>query len=79
MGMHAFVQASTLMKWCVWIWEEIMGGRLRSQELEWAAHLSLQACILPLPQTLALANYARILNQVGPWLSRHLKAKAGTV
>ncbi|KAK9834250.1 hypothetical protein WJX81_000077 [Elliptochloris bilobata] len=34
------------------------------QELEWAAHLSLQACILPLPHTLALANYARILHQV---------------
>ena len=53
-------------------------GRLRLQELEWAAHLSLQACILPLPQTLALANYARILNQVRPCLSRHLKAKAGS-
>jgi len=34
-----------------------------AKELEWAAHLSLQACILPLPRTLDLANYARILNQ----------------
>ena len=34
------------------------------QELEWAAHLSLQACILPVPPSLHNANYARILLQV---------------
>lgn len=36
------------------------------QELAWAAHLSLQAVVLPPPpQPLNGANYARILNQVG--------------
>lgn len=35
------------------------------QELEWAAHLNLQACILPIPPSLNISNYARILNQVG--------------
>ncbi|GAB4821351.1 hypothetical protein N2152v2_008397 [Parachlorella kessleri] len=36
-----------------------------AQELAWAAHLSLQACLLPPPpQPLNAANYARILNQV---------------
>ena len=34
------------------------------QELEWAAHLGLQACILPIPPSLANSNYARVLNQV---------------
>jgi len=34
------------------------------QELEWAAHLSLQACILPLPPSMGNSNYARILVQV---------------
>lgn len=39
------------------------------QELAWAAHLSLQAVVLPPPpQPLNAANYARILNQV-PLLS----------
>lgn len=39
------------------------------QELAWAAHLSLQAVVLPPPQQpLSGANYARILNQVGAWL-----------
>jgi hypothetical protein len=37
-----------------------------AQELAWAAHLSLQACLLPPPpQPLSSANYARVLNQVG--------------
>ena len=36
------------------------------QELEWAAHLSLQACILPLPPSMHNSNYARILVQVAP-------------
>ena len=36
-----------------------------AQELAWAAHLSLQAVVLPAPpQPLRAANYARILNQV---------------
>ncbi|KAK9820236.1 hypothetical protein WJX72_007776 [[Myrmecia] bisecta] len=39
------------------------------QELEWAAHLSLQACMLTLPHGLRNANYARILNQVANGLS----------
>ena len=34
------------------------------QELEWAAHLNLQAVILPTPLTLDNANYARVLLQV---------------
>ena len=34
------------------------------QELEWASHLSLQACILRLPASHAHANLARIVNQV---------------
>lgn len=34
------------------------------QELEWAAHLALQACVLPIPPSLDNSNYARILNQV---------------
>lgn len=34
------------------------------QELEWAGHLALNACIVPVPPSLDNANYARILNQV---------------
>ena len=35
------------------------------QELHWAAHLSLQACLLPPPpRPLQAANYARILLEV---------------
>ena len=34
------------------------------QELEWAGHLALNACILPIPPSLQNSNYARILNQV---------------
>ena len=47
-----------------------------AQELAWAAHLSLQACLLPPPpQPLDAANYARILNQVRrPARLRHLRA-----
>ena len=36
-----------------------------ARELSWAAHLSLQACLLPPPpRPLAAANYARLLSQV---------------
>lgn len=34
------------------------------QELEWATHLSLQACILHLPPSPSSANFAYIVNQV---------------
>ncbi|XP_057813500.2 protein arginine N-methyltransferase 1.5 isoform X1 [Cryptomeria japonica] len=34
------------------------------QELAWAAHLSLQACLLPTPKGLSCANYARCVNQI---------------
>ena len=40
------------------------------QELDWAAHLSLQACVLPsLSATNRHANYGRILGQVRAQLS----------
>ncbi|KAL1569291.1 Protein arginine N-methyltransferase 5, variant 2 [Salvia divinorum] len=34
------------------------------QEIAWASHLSLQACILPTPKGSSCANYARCLNQI---------------
>lgn len=34
------------------------------QELAWASHLSLQACLLPTPKGLSCANYARCVNQI---------------
>eukprot|EP00884_Botryococcus_braunii_P016344 jgi/Botrbrau1/3393/Bobra.0337s0034.1 len=34
------------------------------QELEWALHLSMQACIIPLPLSRHNANLARVLHQV---------------
>ncbi|KAL0327656.1 UNVERIFIED_CONTAM: protein arginine N-methyltransferase 1.5 [Sesamum angustifolium] len=34
------------------------------QELAWASHLSLQACLLPTPKGISCANYAKCLNQV---------------
>lgn len=34
------------------------------QEIAWASHLSLQACLLPTPKGSACANYARCLNQI---------------
>ncbi|BDA41363.1 Protein arginine N-methyltransferase 5 [Coccomyxa sp. Obi] len=39
------------------------------QELEWATHLSLQACILDLPPSPSSANFAYIVNQVMHGLS----------
>eukprot|EP01018_Ginkgo_biloba_P031681 Gb_23660 [translate_table: standard] len=39
------------------------------QEIAWAAHLSLQACLLPTPQGLSCANYARCVNQILQGLS----------
>ncbi|WCJ30569.1 Protein arginine N-methyltransferase 5 [Euphorbia peplus] len=34
------------------------------QEIAWANHLSLQACLLPSPKAASCANYARCVNQV---------------
>ncbi|CAI9115602.1 OLC1v1016543C1 [Oldenlandia corymbosa var. corymbosa] len=34
------------------------------QEISWASHLSLQACLLPSPKGLSCANYARCVNQI---------------
>ncbi|KAL0739266.1 hypothetical protein Bca4012_015476 [Brassica carinata] len=34
------------------------------QEIAWATHLSLQACLLPTPKGTSCANYARCVNQV---------------
>lgn len=34
------------------------------QELAWASHLSMQACLLPTPKGPSCANYARCVNQI---------------
>ncbi|KAL6888530.1 hypothetical protein ACP4OV_009556 [Aristida adscensionis] len=34
------------------------------QEIAWAAHLSLQACVLPTPRRSSCGNYARVVNQI---------------
>ncbi|PSR91898.1 Protein arginine N-methyltransferase [Actinidia chinensis var. chinensis] len=34
------------------------------QEIAWASHLSLQACLLPTPKGVSCANYARCVNQI---------------
>ncbi|XP_008796923.1 protein arginine N-methyltransferase 5 [Phoenix dactylifera] len=34
------------------------------QEIAWASHLSLQACLLPPPRTASCGNYARCVNQI---------------
>ncbi|XP_075642080.1 protein arginine N-methyltransferase 1.5 isoform X2 [Castanea sativa] len=34
------------------------------QEIAWASHLSLQACLLPTPKGTCCANYARCVNQI---------------
>ncbi|XP_054788673.1 protein arginine N-methyltransferase 1.5 isoform X2 [Prosopis cineraria] len=34
------------------------------QEIAWASHLSLQACLLPAPKRTSCANYARCVNQI---------------
>ncbi|GJP64343.1 hypothetical protein CLOP_g21349 [Closterium sp. NIES-67] len=39
------------------------------QEISWASHLSLQACLLPTPKALDCGNYARCINQVLQGLS----------
>lgn len=61
------------------------------QELGWATHLSLQACLLPTPAPLSCGNYARCVNQslqsltnMQLWLriplvSPELQAAEGTV
>lgn len=39
------------------------------QEIAWASHLSLQACLLPSPKGAMCANYARCVNQILQGLS----------
>ncbi|KAM1177603.1 hypothetical protein ACFX13_017333 [Malus domestica] len=39
------------------------------QEIAWASHLSLQACLLPAPKGKSCANYARCVNQLLQGLS----------
>ncbi|GMI89525.1 calcium underaccumulation 1, SHK1 binding protein 1, PROTEIN ARGININE METHYLTRANSFERASE 5 [Hibiscus trionum] len=39
------------------------------QEIAWATHLSLQACLLPSPKGASCANYARCVNQILQGLS----------
>ncbi|XP_010526290.1 PREDICTED: protein arginine N-methyltransferase 1.5 [Tarenaya hassleriana] len=39
------------------------------QEIAWATHLSLQACLLPTPKRSSCANYARCVNQILQGLS----------
>ncbi|RXH72535.1 hypothetical protein DVH24_012219 [Malus domestica] len=39
------------------------------QEIAWASHLSLQACLLPAPRGKSCANYARCVNQLLQGLS----------
>ena len=39
--------------------------RMRA-EIDWAAHLSMQALILPTPSALNTANYAQVLTHVRP-------------
>ncbi|XP_048436353.1 protein arginine N-methyltransferase 1.5 isoform X3 [Pyrus x bretschneideri] len=39
------------------------------QEIAWASHLSLQACLLPVPKGKSCANYARCVNQILQGLS----------
>ncbi|XP_004501256.1 protein arginine N-methyltransferase 1.5-like [Cicer arietinum] len=34
------------------------------QEISWASHLSLQACLLPAPKGTSCSNYARCVNQI---------------
>uniref|UniRef100_A0A0D9VC33 Protein arginine N-methyltransferase n=1 Tax=Leersia perrieri TaxID=77586 RepID=A0A0D9VC33_9ORYZ len=34
------------------------------QEIAWASHLSLQACVLPPPKRSSCANYARVVNHI---------------
>eukprot|EP00246_Nothoceros_aenigmaticus_P003341 TRINITY_DN1443_c0_g1_i1.p1 TRINITY_DN1443_c0_g1~~TRINITY_DN1443_c0_g1_i1.p1 ORF type:complete len:394 (+),score=58.92 TRINITY_DN1443_c0_g1_i1:284-1465(+) len=45
------------------------GETTLKQELGWASHLSLQACLLPTPRVLNCANYARCVNQTLQGLS----------
>ncbi|KAK4757930.1 hypothetical protein SAY87_019231 [Trapa incisa] len=39
------------------------------QEIAWASHLSLQACLIPIPKGASCANYARCVNQILQGLS----------
>lgn len=45
------------------------GETTLKQELAWATHLSLQACLLPTPRALSCGNYARCVNQALQGLS----------
>jgi hypothetical protein len=62
--------AQVVGKLSEWIQPDAAGEPLRGnsatalrQELEWASHLSLQACVLRLPPGASHANLARIVNQ----------------
>lgn len=44
--------------------KRLSGAKALRMQLEWASHMSLQACILPLPQLRGNAHLACILNQV---------------
>ena len=44
--------------------KKLSGAKALRMQLEWASHMSLQACILPLPQLRGNAHLACILNQV---------------
>lgn len=54
-----------------WIDLDSVDERLRrdseislKQEIAWASHLSLQACLLPAPKGVSCVNYARCVNQI---------------
>lgn len=44
--------------------KRLSGAQALRLELEWASHMSLQACILPMPQGRSCAHLACVLNQV---------------
>ncbi len=44
--------------------QKLSGAKTLRMQLEWASHMSLQACIVPLPQLQGNAHLACILNQV---------------
>ena len=44
--------------------KRLSGAQALRLELEWASHMSLQACILPLPQGRSSAHLACVLNEV---------------
>ena len=57
------------------------GAQALRLELEWASHMSLQACILPLPQARSIAHLACVLSQVSslPALPTSLLGHTGLI